>query len=78
MIFENNGVNPCFNCCDSKVGNPCSNLCDSCVRERDYYIYNSDMYYKLKMMKEDMELSIKIHKLRKEHKNGVKLRGSFA
>ena len=36
------------------------------IEESDYYIENIDLYQKLKMMKEDMELSIKIHKLRKE------------
>ena len=40
--------------------------------ERDYYIDNADMYQKLKIMKEDMELSIKIHKLRKEVKKWKK------
>ena len=35
------------------------------IEESDYYIENIDLYQKLKMM-EDMELSIKIHKLRKE------------
>ena len=35
---------------------------------------NSDMYYKIKMMKEDMDQSIKIHELRKECKELIKSR----
>ena len=55
---------PCFNSCEGNVGFPCFNSYDPDAREM-----NSDMYYKIKMMKEDMDQSIKIHKLRKECKD---------
>ena len=44
------------------------------IEESDYYIENIDLYQKLKMM-ENMELSIKIHKLRKEF---MKLKMSYS
>ena len=65
--YENKNyiLDPCFNSCEANVGSPCFNSYHLTGRERNSDVENSDMYFKIKMMKEDMDQSIKIHKLRK-------------
>ena len=71
LLFENKNYNldPCFNSCEANIGSPCFNSYDPSERERNSDVDDSDMYFKIKMMKEDMDQSIKIHKLRKECKD---------
>ena len=66
---KNDILDPCFNSCEANVGSPCFNSYHLTGRERNSDVENSDMYFKIKMMKEDMDQSIKIHKLRKECKD---------
>ena len=58
---------PCFNSSEGNVSFPGFDSYNPNAREM-----NSDMYYKIKMMKEDMDQSIKIHELRKECKELIK------
>ena len=76
FFFENKNFNldPCFNSCGVNVGFHCFNAYDPNAREKNSEVENSDMYYKIKMMKEDMDQSIKIQKLRKECKELIKSR----
>ena len=50
----------------------CFNSNDPNAREKNYDIGNLDVYYKFKRMKEDMDQSIEIHKLRKECKELIR------
>ena len=76
FFFENKNFNldPCFNSCEVNVGSSWFNSSNPNAREKNSEVKNSDMYYKIKMMKEDMDQSIKIHKIRKECKELIKSR----